>query len=340
MTWKELMKDSLNNHLKTTARSINGFFKRFDLQIRLLLFPFLLLGVLLILALGAQHLQTQSQALRVQSINTSQSWTDYPSLIYNFKPTISAVNAIIMDADSHKILYEKNPDVHASMASTTKMMTALVGLDYYKPEDILTIKRNYVEGSGLHFFAGEQFRFIDLLYAMFLPSANDAAMAIADNYPGGEKAFVAAMNAKAKAFHLNNTAYQDPAGLDDPGDYTTVGNLADLADIVYHQPLLHTIFGTKNMYITTVNKVYGYPLTNLNQLLGEDGVVGIKTGTTEEAGQVLITAKQDGSHVYIIIVMDSTDRFADTLTLLHLIDNNVQYTTAAQMVSELPGHYH
>ncbi len=334
------MKDSLNNHLKTTCKVITRFFIRFDLQIRLLLFPFLLLGILIILAIFASNLQNQTQQLKLQNINTAQPWADYPSLIYNFQPTISAVSAIIMDADSHKVLYEKNPYVHASMASTTKMMSALVGLDYYKPDDVLTIKRNFVEGSGLHFFAGEQFRFVDLLYAMFLPSANDAAMALADNYPGGEKAFVAAMNAKAKALHLNNIAYQDPAGLDDPGDYATVGNLADLADIVFRQPLLHQIVGTQNMYIMTTNKVYGYPLTNLNQLLGQDGVVGIKTGTTEEAGQVLITAKQDGSHVFIIIVMDSTNRYADTLELLHLIDNNIQYTTESEMVSELPAQNH
>ena len=339
MIWKELMKDSPNNHPKKIFDALASFLVRSDLQIRLLLFPLVLLGILIILTLIDNNLQTQSQSLKLRNINSGQSWTDYPSLIYNFQPTISAVSAIIMDANSHKILYQKNPYVHASMASTTKLMTALVGLDYYKSDDILTIKRNYVEGSGLHFFAGEQFRFIDLLYAMFLPSANDAAMALADNYPGGEKVFVAAMNAKAKALHLANTAYEDPAGLDDPGDYTTVGNLAELADIVYHQPLLHKIFGTKNWYIMTVDKKYGYPLTNLNQLLGQDGVVGIKTGTTEEAGQVLITAKQNGSHAYIIIVMDSINRFADTLTLLHLIDNNVRYTTEPEMESGLLARY-
>jgi len=204
------------------------------------------------------------------------------------------------------------------------MMTALTALDYFHPTNILTVKRNYVEGSGLHLVKGEKFRFIDLLYAMFLPSANDAAYTIADNYPGGITAFIAKMNEKVKSFGLTDTHYNDPAGLDDDNDYTTPHDLALIGAQVMQQPFLAKIVGTQTATIASLGGVV-YPLQNLNKLLGLQGVNGIKTGTTDEAGEVLVTSDIQGNHPYIIVVMKSDDRFSDTEKLLHLLSNNITY---------------
>lgn len=240
------------------------------------------------------------------------------------KSLLSAQAAIVMDNDSKVILFAKNPGVRFSMASTTKIMTALVGLEHFGLEDVLTVQRNYVEGSVAKFKPGEKIRFIDLLYAMMLPSANDAAFAIADNYPGGEVAFVDAMNKKAKMLHLFQTNYADPAGLDDDGDYTTVLDLARLGAFAMQNKTLTEITATKQKIITSV---WGniYVLTNLNKLLGVDGVTGMKTGFTEEALGVLITSKKEKDKTLIIVVMKSEDRFADTQKLLSLISGQVEF---------------
>ena len=114
----------------------------------------------------------------------------YPSLLKTTIPFVSAYSVMILDNDSKKILYEKNADFRFSMASTTKVMTALAGLDYFKPESILTIQRDSVEGTVVGFSSGQRYYYSDILYGMLLPSGNDAAYAVADNYPGGVDAFV------------------------------------------------------------------------------------------------------------------------------------------------------
>ncbi|MGI8420366.1 MAG: D-alanyl-D-alanine carboxypeptidase family protein [Candidatus Levyibacteriota bacterium] len=299
--------------------------KRHDSDLQLILFPLILLVILFTLMVFNNHLASSvsSQSFLPPQINTPLHPYPYIKAVQN--PEISAKAAIILDRDSQVILYSKNPQIRFSMASTTKIMTALTALDYYGVQDILTVKRSYVPGSGLQFFQGEQFRFLDLLYAMMLPSANDAAQAIADNYPGGSDAFVKKMNEKAQGFHLTNTHYTDPDGLEDDGDYTTVIDMARLASFASTNKILSQITSTKYHVISTRNSSQQYPLTNLNELLGIDGVNGIKTGTTEGAGEVLVTSTVKNGHTYIIVVMDSIGRFSDTSTLLHFIDTNVHY---------------
>ena len=229
-----------------------------------------------------------------------------------------------MENNSKGILYQKNPTLRFSMASTTKIMTALVAMEEFHPDDILTVQRTSVEGTTLGLTQGEQLTLRSLLYALLLPSANDAAFAIADNYPGGEKAFVAKMNQKAKEFYLQNTSYGDPAGLNDDEDFTTVVDLARLTSFASQQPLLAKIVSTREIVITnTLGKIY--EIENLNELLGVDGVTGFKTGQTIGAGGVLVTTAEKDNRIFIVVVMKSIDRFADTKLLLRLIDNNVTY---------------
>jgi D-alanyl-D-alanine carboxypeptidase (penicillin-binding protein 5/6) len=248
-----------------------------------------------------------------------------PIIKTDFVPVISATGAIIMDADSKVVLYAKNPDLRSSTASTIKIMTALTALDQFKLQDVLTVINPSNEGSVLGLVQDEKMTFENLLYAMLLPSANDAALTIAQNYPGGSTEFVKAMNNKAKNFKLYNTHYLDTAGLADDGDYTTPFDLARLSSFAMQNGEVKKIVGTKEKIIGDITGAHIYNLKNLNVLLGIDGVNGVKTGYTEEAGQVLVTSKDEKGKTIIIVVMGSDDRFTDTQKLLDLVSNNLTY---------------
>jgi D-alanyl-D-alanine carboxypeptidase len=305
---------------------LKAFLHKHDSDIQLILFPLILCVILIFLFVINHTIASTIATFSTTPIppETLTRHNAYPVVKPVPTPFVSAQSAIIVDRDSQAVVFSKNPQVRFSMASTTKIMTALTALDYYSVNDVLTIKRPQVEGSGLHLVLGEQFHFLDLLYAMLLPSANDAAAAIADNYPGGNDAFMRRMNEKAQSLHLANTHFADPTGLEDDGDYTTVVDMARLASRAESNPTFVQVTSTKYHLITSLGG-QAYELTNLNRLLGTQGVIGIKTGTTEGAGEVLVTSTVKNGHTFIIVVMLSTDRFTDTTTLLHFIDDNVSY---------------
>lgn len=294
-------------------------------QIYFIFFPLFLFLVFCAFFLVNFLLSTWVNENKVLSIPFKvSSEAKLPVIKTGFIPNISAKGAIILDADSKVVLYSKNPDLRFSTASTTKIMTALTGLSHFKLNDILTVKQASNEGSVIGLFEGEQISFENLLYALLLPSANDAALAISQNYSGGEGAFVEKMNDNARAFKLYNTHYQDPAGLLDQGDFTTPSDLARLASFAVKNPEIKKIVATKEKVISDLSGNV-YNLENLNKLLGINGVNGVKTGYTEEAGQVLVTSKEEKGKTIIIVVMGSEDRFLDTEKLLDLVSNNLTY---------------
>lgn len=246
-------------------------------------------------------------------------------------PTVSASGFVVMDVSSSTVLYTKNPTLRFSLASTTKIMTALTALSYFQPDDVLVTQTTGIEGARLGLAKGEKLYFQDALYGLLLPSGNDVAVLIAENYPGGKDAFVAKMNENAKRWHLQNTHFGDPTGLNDRENYTTPVDLARLASIAIKNHELMTIVNTKQKAFHNVDKTKTYTVYNLNRLLGVSGVRGIKTGTTEEAGQVLVTLqdlkRQEQTHPIIYVVMRSTDRFSDTLQLMQLVANTVTFLT-------------
>lgn len=264
---------------------------------------------------------------RIKEFSLRISSEQYPVFKSPINPDISAKAVVIMDKDSKAVLFSKNPNLLFSMASTTKIMTAIIALAYYKMDDVLTIKTENVEGVNVGFEIGEKLLFKDVLYAMLIPSGNDAALAIAQNYPGGEKTFVKKMNEKAKLLHLTHTNFADSIGIEDSRDYTTPLDLAKLAAIALENKIFAEIVATKNREITDITGKNKYLLVNLNKLLGIQGVNGIKTGYTEQAGQVLLTSKKEGDHTLIVLVMDSQDRFLDTSRLLGEISGNINYST-------------
>lgn len=283
----------------------------------------LLLVAVLLFALDFS-IRSDIKGKRVLGVSVSGEQADYPVLHNQYKPQISAKGAIVMDADSGVVLFSKNPDLRFSPASTTKIMTALTALSYFKPNDLLTVRDASTEGVILGLQTGQKLSFKNLLYALLLPSANDVAFTLAQNFPNSTKGFVTKMNQNALKFNLYNTHYNDPAGLDDDGDYTTPLDLARLASIAIKNKTFAKIVSTKEKTIEDTSG-NGYLLKNLNKLLGIDDINGIKTGTTEGAGEVLVTSRKVGDHTTIIVVMDSQDRYSDTQKLLSLISGNITY---------------
>lgn len=281
--------------------------------------------IFLILALLNIQIKKQMSEINLLPAPISFSQSKYPKINNVYEPIISAKGAVVIDKNSQVPVYEKNSDFRFPPASTTKIMTALVALDYYQLDDALFIKTPKVEGSIIGFSSNEEFKFEDLLYAMLLPSANDATLAIAENYPGGETAFVEKMNEKAKEFNLLNTAYADPIGLDDERDYTTPIDLARLTTIALRNPIFSKAVSTKNRQIKS-SQNNTYLLYNLNELLDIPGVNGVKTGHTEGAGDVLVTSRSiDNDQDLIFVVMQSENRFADTETLINYLNQNINY---------------
>lgn len=278
---------------------------------------------LLIILFGLDYKVSSSIVLPKVLGETSFVQSEYPVFKINYYPQISARGAVVMDSDSKVVLYSKNPDLRFSSASTSKIMTALTALDIFKPGDILTVKNATSEGAVLGLKNGQKMTFGNLLYGLLLPSANDVAFTIAQNFPS-EKDFVRQMNINAIKYNLYNTHYQDPAGLEDDGDYTTPLDLARLSSIAIKNETFARVVSTKEKNIVDISG-NSYQIKNLNKLLGIDGVDGIKTGTTIGAGQVLVTSKKEGNHTIIIVVMGSEDRFLDTQKLLSMVSGNITY---------------
>ncbi len=248
-----------------------------------------------------------------------------PYVASSQSPQVNGQGVYIAELSTFTPLYEKNPHEHLLPASTTKVITALVALDLYKPDDIITVKRSITEGQVMGLFVGERMTVENLLYGLLVYSGNDAAFAFAD-YTGFDK-FIGLMNKKAQQLHMVDTVFKNPAGLDDFSQYTTPFDLALASRELLHNKLLSKIVSTKEITISDVDYKKFHRLTNVNELLGEvPGIGGLKTGFTENAGENLVSFYRKDDHDYLIVILKSTDRFGDTKNAVKWIDDNVQFT--------------
>ena len=307
----------------TIYKQSQSFLKKHEADLRLLLVPVILFIILQIITIFVRSVEQQKGRIVIATQSALVPVASYTFFTRRITPPITAEAALILDRDSKNVLYEKNADVRFSMASTTKVMTALVALDYFKPDDILTAFTSNVQGVNAGVEVGDRLYFKDALYAMLLPSGNDIALMIAQNYPGGFEAFIKKMNQKAKALHLTNTHFADPAGLNDDGNYTTARELTQLASEASSNKFLADVVATRSKVISTMDGTKTLVLTNLNELLGQHGVTGFKTGHTEGAGDVLVTSAVMHGHTYILVVMRSQNRFSDTQILLASLTTDV-----------------
>lgn len=246
----------------------------------------------------------------------------YPQNDGTKAPYVSARGIVIQDVDSKTILYARGADTLMLPASTTKIMTALIAREAWT--DLKTIMTVHNEdraiGQTIELTRGEQLTLHDMLRGLLIHSGNDAALALADNYPGGYAGFVAAMNAKAKALHLDHTTYRNPSGIEQYGHVTTPRDLAVLASTAMADPVIEEIAGTKFTTITDVSGEIVHPLESTNELLGVvPGLKGLKTGWTTRAGECLVSYIERDGHPVIIVLLGSTDRFGETARLVEWV---------------------
>lgn len=241
-------------------------------------------------------------------------------------PALTAKGVIVIDADSKAILYQQNPDLKLLPASTTKIMTALIVLENYSLNDVLTIDSINTEPVTMGLQTNEKITVENLLYGLLVGSANDAALALARHFPGGEAGFIAAMNLKAKSLHLLNTQFTNPVGFDSFGQYTTVHDLSLLTAEAMQSAFFKRLVSTISITVTDVDHTVSHELTNLNLLLGRiSGLSGVKTGFTQLAGECLVTFIQRQNHQIIIVVLGSNDRFWEISQLIDWVFANFSW---------------
>lgn len=254
------------------------------------------------------------------------------------EPKLNSRIAVAYDRRSGEIIWGKDENKRTAMASTTKIMTAIVTLENCDLTQTVTIspKSAGTGGSRLGLKTDDKITMNDLLYGLMLESGNDAAVAIAENVGGSVEGFAELMNEKARELKLENTHYVTPHGLDDPEHYTTAVELAKLTDYALENRTFAKIVNTKN-YTITIN---GYPkaISNTNELLGYlEGVNGVKTGFTNNAGRCLVTSiNRNGFEIITVILQADTKkiRTADSIKLIEYVYKNYEPVNIKEIVDE------
>ena len=226
---------------------------------------------------------------------------------------VSAEKAYVLDAVSGRVLFEKNGKDQSLIASTTKIMTALVVCEQCNVLDRMRIPKEAVgiEGSSMYLKEGEVLTLQELLYGLMLSSGNDAAVALAIYCGGTVEGFAELMNDKARVLDLSGTHFENPNGLDSPGHYSTARDLAKLAAYAMENPIFYKTVSAKNV------KVGERYLTNHNKLLWRlEGADGVKTGFTKAAGRILVSSATREGRRLIAVTIDDPDDWNDHAALL------------------------
>ena len=254
-------------------------------------------------------------------------------------PKINSRRYIVYDRISKSMIIGKNEDVKSAMASTTKIMTTIVILEKADLNETVTVsvKAGGTGGSRLGLKRGDKTSVKDLLYGLMLRSGNDAAVALAEHVGGSVKEFAELMNEKAAELGLTNTHFVTPHGLDDPNHYTTALELAKLTDYAMDNETFARIVGTKSTTIYINNQPR--QINNTNELLGVlNGVVGVKTGFTNNAGRCLVTEiKRNNMDVITIVLGADTkkDRTKDSVNLIeYTFSKYKMYNLEEQIIEE------
>ncbi len=233
--------------------------------------------------------------------------------------SLSAKYACLMDAQTGQILFEKNGYTEHSMASTTKIMTALLAIENSTPQEIVTVSANAAgtEGSSLYLKSGEKIAMGDLLYGLMLESGNDAAVAIAEHIGKSTDGFAKMMTDRAHEIGATQTAFKNPNGLDAEGHYTTACDLALITRHAMKNPVFSEIVSTKRKTTdgalgTTIRSFY-----NHNKLLSlYPGCTGVKTGFTKKTGRCLVSSATRDHVSLICVTLNAPDDWNDHKRLL------------------------
>lgn len=260
-------------------------------------------------------------------------------------PELKAQAAVLMDAKTGEILYEKNARTRNAPASTTKIMTAILAIESGHLDDTVSvsIRAASTRGSSMHLYAGQTLTLRELVTGLMLRSGNDAAVAIAEHLAGSIDRFVEMMNHKALAIGAVNTHFRNPHGLSTPGHYSTAYDLAWMARYALNQPLFAEIVSTKETNIEWTDRRgrgKDVSLRNTNKLLWMfEEADGVKTGTTNEAGPCLVSSATRGSHKLIAVVLHDHSRWYDSMQILKYGFDNYdlyEYANTGDVVANLP----
>ncbi len=225
---------------------------------------------------------------------------------------VSASAAVLMDMDSGRVLYERNAGARMLIASTTKILTALVAIRDGNLSDTVKVSREaaYTEGSSMYLKEGEELTLETLLYGLLLCSGNDAAVAVAEHVGGSVEGFVERMNGTALELGMEDSSFANPNGLDDEEHYSTAYDMALLARAAMENETLVRIASTRTVSIG------GRTMTNHNKLLGYmDGCLGLKTGYTRAAGRTLVSCAERGGQRLIAVTLQDGNDWADHQSL-------------------------
>jgi serine-type D-Ala-D-Ala carboxypeptidase (penicillin-binding protein 5/6) len=242
-------------------------------------------------------------------------------LAHTFSPGLLGKAAILVDASDGRVLWQLHPHRRLQVASTTKIMTALLALRRLQPHDIVTVDKSVprvpLVREGLR--AGERVEAWKLFYAMLLYSGNDDALALAIAAGGTKWHFVHQMNTEARILGLHDTHFVSPSGVVDVGNYSSAWDLAALTRVALRNERFRSIVRTKVKHVAWTAPTYSKIYVNNNRLLRSyPGANGVKTGYTHKAGPCLVASATRGGTTLIAVVLDSPDMYTDTKRLLDL----------------------
>lgn len=297
----------------------------------------------------------EQYAPAMQGVSTSEkdsnisvdesSKTDIPVDVENALPKLQlyALSACLMDADSGRVLYSKDAYNEMPMASTTKIMTLLIALEYGAKDEIVTVSTNAAKQPDvqLNINTGEQYYLGDLLYSLMLESHNDVAVAIAEHVGGSVEEFCNMMTAKAKAIGAMNTSFKTPNGLDAEGHYTTASDLALIGSYAIKNEEFLKITNAQIHQFDEITKGRSFTVNNKDRFLQMmEGALGIKTGFTGKAGYCFVGALKRGEKTFVSVVLGSgwppnkNYKWTDTTKLMNLGLNSYTKQTVFSSIED------
>jgi D-alanyl-D-alanine carboxypeptidase (penicillin-binding protein 5/6) len=247
--------------------------------------------------------------------------------------SVSAKSAILIEASTGHVLYEKDADTRRPMASTTKIMTTIVALEHGDMSDRVTISKAAVgiEGSSVYLYADEELTLGELLYAVMLESANDAATAVAIEIAGSVSAFAELMNQKARELGMADTCFANPHGLDNENHYTTARDLAKLTSYAMKNETFREIVSTRRKTIPLHEGGGVRLLLNHNKLLRlYPDAIGVKTGFTKKSGRCLVSAAERDGIMLIAVTLNASSDWNDHTAMLDYGFSQLERVTLAE----------
>ena len=253
-------------------------------------------------------------ALILSFLALFQPWSAYASGLW-----VSASCAVLMCADTGEVLYSKNPHEKRSMASTTKIMTALLAVREATPEREITVTKEMVsvEGTSMGLLPGDKVSLRELVYGMLLSSGNDAANTVACVLGGSPEGFAVMMNEQADHIGMEDTNFVTASGLDSEGHYSTAYDMALLASECIKDPLFREVCSSRTAKLSYGNPPYSRTLSNHNRLLWScEGVIGVKTGFTRKSGRCLVSAAERDGVTLVAVTLNAPDDWNDHIRML------------------------